>query len=184
MKDGKKTKKTPPGLGALEDLCGLYRDARADVAERVRLLRERRIRYTRRLIPGLRSRVGAQALARSEIREWLLAHREAFRRPRTRVLAGVRVGWRKRPGRLVIPDQKRTVELIRKKLTDDQQRALLTVRVAISKPALRKLAAKDMAAVGVSIVEVADEPVITMPGDGLDKSVAGLLADHGEAEDG
>ena len=184
MKEGKKTKtkKPPEGFEALADLCRLYQLAREDVAERVRLLKQRRIRYTRRLIPGLRSRIETQALARAEIREHLIANREQFRRPRTRVLAGVRVGWRKRPGRLVIPDQKRTVELIRERLSERQQDALLTVRTTISKPALKRLSAADMAAIGVSLVAVADEPAITMPGDGLDKLASAYLADHEEEE--
>ena len=185
MKDVKKTKRkkrTPKDFEALEALCGLYRDARADVAERVRLLRARQRKYTRRLIPGLRARVSAQALAGKEIREHLLAHRERFRRPRTRVLAGIRVGWRKRPGRLVIPDPVRTVELIREKLSEDRQKALLVVTTRIAKPALRTLSAAEMASVGVSLVAVADEPVITVPGDGLDRTVSALLADHEEGE--
>ena len=175
-------KKTPKGFEKLDGLCGAYRDARSAVSDRVRLLKKREFKYTHRLIPGLKKRIAAQAQARNAISSYLADHPEQFDKPRTRTLGGIRVGWRKMPGVVVIPDPKRTVDLIRKKLSKDQQKALLVVRTTITKAALRSLSTAELASVGVSIVSVADRPVITQPGDGIDKMAAAFLADHEEDE--
>ena len=178
-----KQKKTPQGFEKLDGLCGAYRDARSAVSDRVRLLQHRRLRYTRRLIPGLKKRIAAMAESRKAIRSYLADHPEQFDKPRTRTLGGIRVGWRKMPGMVVIPDPDRTVDLIRRKLSKDQQKALLVVKTTIAKAALRSLSTAELASVGVSIVSVADRPVVTQPGDGIDKLAAAFLADHEEEGD-
>ena len=166
-----KEKRVPKGFEALAGLCQAFVGARKRVSEQVEKIRERKIKYTKRLMPGLCDRVAERGEARDRVREYLGEHRDQFSRPRTRALAGCRVGWRKKPGRLVIPDAARTIELIREKLPASQQAVLLCTTTKIVKPALKKLSAAELASVGASIVAVDDEPVIAVPKDSLNALV-------------
>lgn len=173
----KKTKKRiPKGFEVLADRCKEFAAARERVSERMDEIRARRVRYTKRLMPGLRDRVAEVGEARDRIREWLEDHRDLFEKPRTRTLAGCKVGWRKKPGQLLIPDPDRTIRLIRRKLSADQQQVLLCTKTTILKPALKKLSASELASVGVSTVAVDDEQVIAFPKDRLDALVDAMLA--------
>ena len=177
----KKQKRIPKGFEALEGLCKAFAGARDRVAGRMERIRERRVKYTNRLIPGLCTRVAELGEARDRVREYLEEHRGQFSKPRTRALAGCKVGWRKKPGQLLIPDEARTIELIRGKLPAGKQAVLLCTTTKIVKPALRKLGAAELASVGASIVAVDDEAVIAVPKDRLDALVDALLAEFEEA---
>ena len=176
-----KEKRIPKGFEALAGLCKAFAGARDRVSRRMEKIRKRRIKYTHRLIPGLRDRVAGLDEAKGLVREYLDEHRDQFGKPRTRFLAGCKVGWRKKPGQLLIPDEARTIELIREKLPAGKQAVLLCTTTKIVKPALKKLGAAELASVGASIVKVDDEIVINVPKDGLDALVDALLADFEEA---
>ena len=176
----KKPKRIPKGLEALERLCRAFAGARDRVSARMERIRQRRVKYTNRLIPGLRTRVAELGEARDRVREYLAEHRDQFERPRTRALAGCRVGWRKKPGRLVVADEARTIQLIRMRMPE-RAKALVQVRTSLNKAALKKLPAAELASVGASIVAVDDVPVVSVPKDGLDALVDALLADFEEA---
>ena len=178
--NGRRTaKRTPTGFEVLAGLCQAFAGARDRVSERMERIRERRVKYTNRLIPGLRTRVAELGEARDRVREYLEEHREQFRKPRTRALAGCKVGWRKKPGRLVVADEARTIQLIRMRMPE-RAKALVQVRTSLNKAALKKLPAAELASVGASIVAVDDVPVIAMPKDSLDALVDALLADFEE----
>ena len=177
----KKPKRIPKGFETLAGLCKAFVGARKRVSEQVEKIRERKIKYTKRLMPGLCDRVAERGEARDRVREYLEENRSQFDKPRTRALSGCRVGWRKKPGQLLIPDEARTVELIREKLPAGKQAVLLCATTKIVKPALKKLGAAELASVGVSIVAVDDEAVITVPKDGLDALIDALLSDFEEA---
>ena len=174
-------KRIPKGFEVLAGLCQGFSDARDRVARRMEKIRKRRIKYTHRLIPGLRDRVAELDEAKGLVREYLDEYRDQFARPRTRTLSGCKVGWRKKPGQLLIPDEARTIELIREKLPAGKQAVLLCTTTKIVKPALKKLGAAELASVGASIAKVDDVPVVNVPKDGLDALVDALLADFEEA---
>ena len=174
-------KRIPKGFEVLAGLCQGFSDARDRVSKRMEKIRKRRIKYTHRLIPGLRERVAGLDEAKGLVREYLEEHRDQFEKPCTRALAGCKVGWRKKPGQLLVPDEARTIELIREKLPAGKQAVLLCTTTKIVKPALKKLGAAELASVGASIAKVDDEAVIKVPKDTLDKLVDALLADFEEA---
>ena len=174
------TKRIPKGFEVLAELCQGFFAARDRVSEQVEKIRERRIKYTKRLIPGLRERVAELGEARDRIREYLEEHRGQFERPRTRTLHGCKVGWRKKPGKLVIADEARTIQLIRLRLPE-QARTLLQVKTTVNKAALKKLPAAELASVGAAIAAVDDEKVVSFPKDSLAKLVDALLEDFEEA---
>ena len=110
-------------------------------------------------------------------------HRGQFAQaPDAHPARGARSGWRKKPGKLVIADEARTIQLIRLRLPE-QATTLLQVKTTVNKAALKKLPAAELASVAASIVAVDDEVVITFPKDTVSKLADALQSDF-EADRG
>ena len=121
----------------------------------------------------------ANAYARAELLAAVESSPALFRRPRTRLLSGIKVGWRKRPGRIELDDEAATINAIRCKLDGEAAERLIRVSEKVVRGALRELSARDLMRIGALAVELDDEP-IAIPADGeIDKLVAALL-DGGE----
>ena len=96
-----------------------------------------------------------------------------FVRPRTRALEGVKVGYRKMPGRIVC-DEARAVARIRE-LHPEREADLVRVRESLDRAALRRLDSQTLASIGVSIAHVEDEIVIAAAGADIDRLVDAML---------
>ena len=170
----------PAALEPLAALCADLAAARRDLRERLDQIRARRERYSRRLIPGLERRAAALSAARDAAADWIEAHRDLFDRPKTRELAGVKVGLRKLPGRYAIASEEATVRLIRERLPG-QAKALIQTRETVVREPLKNLTAQQLAAIGIALEDPADAIVVKTPPDDLDRLVDALLAEFGEA---
>ncbi len=162
-------------LSEIATLCASYAQAReqlAGVTEKIRMLRRQAVR---RHLGGLRERIADVSVAHESLREAVEANPELFATPRTRSLEGVKVGYRKLPGKVEC-DEARAIERIRKHCPA-REAALVRVRESLNRAALKQLDAKTLSALGVSIVEVDDEVVIAAAGDDLDALVEALLGD-------
>ena len=168
-------KPLPPALAPLEGLCKRAAETRRAAAERIREIRARRKKATRRLLPGLRERVAEASAALDDLGDWIEDHKHLFERPRTRAFEGIKAGLRKEAGTICIADEERTVKLIKAKLPR-LAKTLLKTKVTISKTALRKLSAAELAAVGVTIEDATDRVLIAPAPDDLDAVVDALMA--------
>ena len=168
----------PVTMDEIAGLARTYAGARDALAETGEAIREDRRAAVRRRMAVLRRRIAETAAAKEALRDAIAASPELFVKPRTRALEGVKVGWRKPPGRVEC-DAPAAIAAIRRKLPD-QADALIRISESLDKKALRKLKAGELARIGVAIVEIDDEIVIASAPDALDKLVDALIAD-GEA---
>ena len=129
----------------------------------------------RQRVRFLKARVAEVSAARDELREAIAANPELFERPRTRALEGIKVGYRKQPGRVEC-DEERSIARIRK-LYPDREADLVRVRESLIRSALKNLDAKTLASIGATVIQVADQIVIAAADDDLDKLVDALLSD-------
>ena len=162
-------------LSDIAALCAGYAQAReqlADTTEQIRTLQRQAVRQH---LGGLRERIAEVSAVYESLREAVEANPELFAKPRTRSLEGVKVGYRKLPGKVEC-DEARAIERIRKRFPE-RETALVRVRESLNRSALKQLDAKTLSALGVSIVEVDDEIVIAAAGDDLDALVEALLGD-------
>lgn len=97
-----------------------------------------------------------------------------FEKPKTIVLHGMKVGLQKGKGKIVVPDEEKTIMLIRKNLPD-QSDILIKTEEKIIKPALENLSAGDLKKVGLNLIESTDYVVIKPTGSDVDKIVNALL---------
>ena len=130
---------------------------------------------------ALRHRIAEQAASEDALSAAILARPDLFVSPRTIAVDGIRFGLRKQPGTISLADDAQTIRRLRARFPDRAE-ALIRVRESLDRSALRKLPAGELAQIGVTIANAADEVTIAAtPGD-LDRVVAALLDDHAPAE--
>lgn len=163
-------------LAEIEALTRRYAAARTVLRGRMDGLQAEVDAARRRRLPGIRKAVAAAAEARDALHAAIGEHPEAFVRPRTLVVEGVRIGFVKQKGRLVFADRDRVVALIRRHFPD-QAEVLVKVTEAPVRAALARLPASDLKRLGVTLEETGDAVVIKPTDSETDKLVAALLDD-------
>ena len=123
-------------------------------------------------------KTAAQAAAvEREILMALLANAaDLFAAPRRSLTVdGVRVGWKKERGKVVIADEAATVQRIRERLPEDQAELLIRRAEKVHKPGVYDLTAADLKRLGIQIEADSDAPFIKDIEVPIDKLVAGLM---------
>lgn len=125
--------------------------------------------------PRLLRRAAACTAALDELEAALHGAPELFQTPRTRVLGGVRIGWRRPPARVEIADEAQTIAAIRRRFGADATQ-YLREKITVAKAAVRGLPARALTALGVTVVEPPDAPFVAAADTDLDRLVETLLA--------
>jgi hypothetical protein len=161
-------------LADIERLTLCYRNARAILETRVRILQNELEAAKRHKIGGIRSAVNDVAFWESSLKVAIESLPELFTRPRTRIFNGIKVGFRKLVGTIAVPDAERTVELIRKHLPEQADVLIRTVEQPV-KDALEGLSTADLKRIGCTVQESGDEVVVKSTDTEVDKLVSALL---------
>ena len=163
----------------LDDVATLAR-AYADTREALETVAEEieheRRHAVRRRMRALKARVAEASAAKEALRVAIEAAPELFAKPRTRALEGVKVGYRKMPGRFEIADEGLAIRRVRVRLAEREDE-FIRVKESIDRAALKRLTVRELAQIGVSLIEPDDEVVIATAPSDLDKLVDALLAD-------
>lgn len=136
----------------------------------------------RRAMPEIREAVRNAAESRDRLRAMIEAAPELFHKPRTRVIAGVKLGYQKQKGKVEFDDEGKVIERIHAQLPKDQAELLIRKRESVHKPAVYDLTAGDLKRLGIRITDDCDEVVIKPTDSEVDKLVAALLDEAGEEE--
>ena len=137
----------------------------------------------RRHLTMLRRRIDQAANARGELLAALGGAAELFRKPRTRLLSGIKVGWRKRPGRIEVEDEATAIAAIRRKLGEEEAEGLIQAREKLNRRGLRDLSARDLMRIGAVAVADSDEPIAIPADSEVDKLVDALLDGAEQADE-
>ena len=170
---------THPALEALAERYAQAADARRD---RQAALRARLLHAASELLPALRAASAAERDAHDALLAAVTAAPDLFVRPRTRTVHGVKYGWQTGKASIDIPDEARTLRLIRTKLPEDQQVLLIRVKEAVERRAVLDLTAQDLRRLGIVQVPGQDAPLVSLPKDAVDKLVDTLLAASPDGE--
>lgn len=125
-----------------------------------------------------RARATAAADRKEELLAAIRSAPELFGRPRTRAHAGVKFGYQKRRGQVVIPAESATIRRIRDLLPAEQAELLIRVRESVHKPAVYDLTAADLKRLGIEIGNDADEVIAKIAGEDIERMVDALLRDE------
>lgn len=165
-----------PTMEEIGTLCRSYADAREALEELTEEIAAERRAIVRGRLRALKAAVAKVAVAKDELRLAVSASPGLFVKPKTRAIEGIKVGFRKKPGRFEIPDVGRTIELIRKRLPDREDE-IVRITESVDKAALKRLDTRSLARIGVTLVAVDDEIVVAAAASDLDKLVDALMAD-------
>lgn len=102
---------------------------------------------------------------------------ELFIRPRSYVFHGVKLGYQKEKGELVIENEEKTVKLIKKHFPDKADLLITTVEKA-SKKALGQMTGDDLKKLGVEVAADTDVIFVKDTAADVDKLVAAFLKDE------
>ena len=143
-------------------------EVRSDLAGRVRAAIRSRER-------ALRNRIAEEEVAREELEAAIEAAPALFEKPRTRAADGVKFGLRKQAGKIEFADEAKVIAAIRNKFPA-RVGALVRTKETVDKTALRKLPARELAMLGVTIADAADEVTITVAETDADKLADAIRA--------
>lgn len=104
-----------------------------------------------------------------------------FAQPKSIVIHGFKIGLQKGKGRITIPDEEKTISLIKKNLAD-QVELLIKTEEKIIRASLNNLTAADLKKVGLNLIESTDEVLIKPTGSDVDKIVTALLKEEPKDE--
>lgn len=158
----------------IEQLAKAYRAARDTLAERAQLLYQEMEAAKQRRLKGLRFAVAAVTEAEAALGAAIEENKGLFEKPRSRVLAGVQLGFRKAKGAIDWADDDQVVKLIRRHLPEQAEVLIRTKEVPV-KTALAGLPAADLKRIGVTVKDAGDELLIKDTTAPVDKLVDALL---------
>lgn len=167
----------PPqhSLAGIEGHTKNYRNARDLLADRVRQLQEQMDQARRTAEPLIRSALQTAKAAEAELVSAIAASPGLFKRPKTVVFHGVKVGFEKGKGKVSIADPAKTISLIRRHLDEEQAELLIKTKESVVKSAAQNLAASDLKRIGIELTDTGELVVVRPVDSELDKALDALL---------
>lgn len=129
----------------------------------------------------LRRHVAAAKQAHAELSALVADSRELFQRPKSVVFHGIKVGYKKGPGKIEWESTEQVVKLIKKHFPDQADVLVITTERP-AKEALEQLCAADLKKLGVTVEESGDVVFIKDTGAEVDKLVEAFFKDELEEQ--
>lgn len=162
-------------IATIEQQCRKASEARAELKELVSQIEEetRALRdiYRKRLI----KLTEAAAQAQDALLEQVTAAPELFDKPRSITFHGIKCGWAKGKGELVIGDADNTIALIQKRLPELMD-TLVKITMTPVKTEIAKLPVNDLKKIGATVIDTGDQPFVKAMDSEIDKLVSALMA--------
>lgn len=165
-----------PSNEMLEALTKSYADAREGLAIVMREVEDERRRVLRRRLATIKRLAAAATAAKEELARAIEDSPEQFKRPRTMLFHGIRVGFAKGKGKVSFADEAGVVKLIRKHFPEKFDVLVKTTEKPLKDP-LAQLTVDELKKIGCSVTDAGDQVVIKAADNEIDKLVDALLAD-------
>lgn len=171
-------------LDTISKQAEVHAQARTLLAERVTALTDAQAELRRNHMPGIKRALARAADTEAALRALIDGNPDCFKKPRTQVFSGIKVGYAKGKGTISFDDADAVVARIKKHLPD-QVDVLIRKKEAPVKEALAQLAGADLKKIGVTLTEAGDQTVVRAVDSDVDKMVDALLkaATGGEGEE-
>jgi hypothetical protein len=170
-------------LGEIETRARNYSGACDLLHDRLLQLEDECKAARRRAMPLITTALRAAKAAESELSAGIQQAPDLFKRPRSFVFHGVRVGFAKGPGQITVADSKRTLALAEKHLSEDQLGLVIKTTKKLVKKALSGLPADLLKKIGVAIGASGDQVVVRRVDSALEKMLEALMdADEEQVE--
>lgn len=161
-------------LGDIEKLTKEYAEWRRELSEAVLVAEHEISAIKRRHIVTIKRKVEAVAEREARLRAEIEDSKGLFKRPRTMIIDGIRIGLRKAKGKISWSDADQVIRLIKKHFAE-QADVLIKTKEKLVKSAMQQLPAADLKRIGVTVGEDGDDVVIESTDSEIDKLVEALL---------
>lgn len=160
----------------LEMLCSSYRQARDQLNDEGRCLLAELETVKQSRMPMLKAAVLQASSIESELRDAVLAaDKSLFGKNKTILMHGVKVGWNKQKGKVVIKDEAKTIKLIKDRLPAKQVELLIRKTERVHRPSVYDLVASDLKRLAIEIVDDGEIIVVKDVHREIDKLIGALL---------
>jgi hypothetical protein len=168
-------------LGDIERLTKDYADWREQLSDAVRALEDEISAVKRTHITAIKRKVAAVTERQAALKAAIEESKDLFKKPRTMIIHGIKVGFQKSKGEMKWVDANQVVRLIKKHFPDLVETLIKTTETPV-KAALGQISAADLKRIGVTIEDDGDFVVIKSTDSEIDKFVDALLKDDDEQE--
>lgn len=166
-----------PTMETIETLTRRFSDARTDLSDRLAELRDEQEEAKRRRLRGIKNALDQVQTTYSELHQAIKEARALFESPKTRMLHGIRVGWKKKPGKLDVADESRCIAALRKLFGKKNAQAYIRTTEKPNIKALESLPAVDLKKIGVTVADDVDDVLIKASDSEIDKLIEALIND-------
>ena len=165
-------------MNHIEEAARDYAASHAKLEEITTKISDARRRILEKEMPALKEAVVAHSAAYDALFEEVEAGIAdgLFEKPKTRAFGVVKVGQKKKPGKIEVPDAEETIGLIRQKLAR-KAGALIRKKEEVDKAALGKLTVDELKSIGCHSVEAVNEPVINVAKSDVARILDALLSE-------
>ena len=164
----------PPDITAIDLLARQYADAQTDLDTQINDLRHVIDMSVRDAWPALRAATTRAAGRYEALLASVTDARDVFEKPKTKILHGVRVGYRKAKDSIQVLNADNTCALIEKHLPDQVDVLISTTKKPVM-AGLEQLDDEQLRKIGCKRVAGRDEPIAALAETELDKVVAALM---------
>jgi exonuclease VII small subunit len=161
-------------LTDIEPSAKAFAEARSKVAEIVTQLNDGIDALKRDHMPALKRAISRAAERHDQLKQIIEANPDLFKKPRTVIYHGVKIGYQKGKGGITFDDADQVVRLIKRHFPD-QADVLVTTVEKPAKDALAQLTVAELKKVGCAVVDAGDAIVIKPTDSEVDKLVDTLL---------
>ena len=166
----------------IEVLIRHYATQRGELAAQVQQLNDLIETAKRSKMAAIKQAVADTAEAHGKLQTAIKANPELFKKPKTITVSGVRAGFKKQPGKVVIEDEAATVQRIKDQLPEEQAELLITTTEKVLKSAVNDLSAGDLKRLGITVTADTDQVLIKAVDGDVDKLVNAMLKQVEEME--
>lgn len=165
-------------LTEIEELTRAYSDSRRELAENARALEEAIAAEKRRRLPSIRALIEEAASRKAAVKAAVEESPGLFKRPKTRIFHGVRVGFAKAKGKITFPAGPEAVVKFIRRIFPERFESLVKTTETPIKSALNQLSGADLKRIGVAIGEDVDSVVVAPTDSEIEKLIDALLKDE------
>jgi hypothetical protein len=158
----------------LDRLTKAYADQRTLLAERLTALERDLNGVKHKHMKELKRHVALTAECQTNLASAIDQVPELFQKPKTRIVHGIKIGFRKGKGKIEWEDDAQLVALIKKRFPDFVDDLILTTEVP-SATGLQELDAAELRKLGVTVEEAGDQVVVKAVESDVEKLVKALL---------
>jgi type II secretory pathway predicted ATPase ExeA len=166
----------PASLGAIELATEAYSKEYEALGDIVARVQDEVHAVQRRHMKALKKAVEAAAEKKSALNALIQSAPSLFKKPRTYVFHGIKVGLQKSKGGLAVADEDNTIALIRKHFAA-QAKTLIKIEESVVRKALNSLKVDELKKIGVNVIDTTDFVVIEATSSQIEEAVNALLKD-------